>query len=102
PDDAVTALKLPAPADPPLNFASGPVATVYVGGRFGTIGSTPVTRGGAAEINLSDSGTATAWNPSPNGAADAFLPLTATDLVMGGAFDAVQGTPRGHLVETDR
>jgi hypothetical protein len=101
PDDSVTALKLRTAYDPYVE-PPGALPTVYVGGRFSTIGSTPVSRAGAAEINLSDGGTTTAWNPSPGGAAHALLPVSAFDLVLGGAFTTIQGTPRGHLAETDR
>jgi arylsulfatase A-like enzyme len=105
PDNIVSALRLRAQYDPPPSPIAQPdvIATIYVGGYFTTIGSTPVARSQAAEINLADTGTATGWDPSlSRAAAWALLPLTDTDIVLGGGFDGVQGTPRSRLAETDR
>jgi arylsulfatase A-like enzyme len=104
PDNTVTALKLNANYDSPTALTQkGPLPTIYVGGAFTTIGKTPVPRSRAAEINLADDGEATPWNPSLTEAGShAFAPIGSNALVIGGAFDRVQGISRSRLAETDR
>ena len=104
PNGTVTSLRLREPYDPPGSQGDR-LATLYVGGNFTSIGGEP--RNKAAEINLSDGGTATLWNPNlgTGAAAHAFLPLTATEMIMGGAFNTVGSNPPnafGRLAEVDR
>ena len=61
PNGVVTSLRLREPYDPPLSQGDR-LATLYVGGNFTSIGG--AARNKAAEINLSDGGTATAWDPN--------------------------------------
>jgi len=100
PDKRVDSLALAQKSDPPA-AQSPALATIYVGGQFTTIGSPASSRSRAAELNLADNGSATPWNPSLTGTSgQAFVPLTATDVIVGGAFDQVQGIPRSRLAET--
>ena len=109
-----------------LAFANdlGGLPTIYLGGLFSEVtytpdGGTPVTtpRSVAAELNLSDRGSPTLWNPSlgpSNGNARAVMPFhcalaswPSCTAIVGGTFSSVKtGTPseqqRLRLAETDR
>ena len=105
PNSRVDSLLMPQPFDPPPAWVSqggdGPLARMYVGGQFTTIGSPPVARSKAAELNLADNGSATTWDPSLTGAAgQAFFPIADTEVIVGGAFHLVQGNLRSRLAET--
>jgi arylsulfatase A-like enzyme len=89
--------------------------TIYVGGQFDNIGSPRVPRKNAAQINLSDGGSTTDWDPSVTlGMQQAtvfsmrpLLPVcTTTDfrgcnVFVGGSFSDVGGLPRSWIAETD-
>jgi arylsulfatase A-like enzyme len=109
------------------NGTLGGLPTIYAGGAFTQIGAPrSATRRGAAEINLSDDGSATSWDPSVGfaggalGQANAFVPFhcsavftgtpslePACTTIVGGAFDTMKvgGSPtisRSRIGETDR
>ena len=69
----------------------GPTVSWLVGGAFTTIGGQSRTY--LAEINTA--GTATAWNPAPNGIV--YDIQEHTNVYVGGAFTTVGGQPRNHI-----
>ena len=76
----------------------GGLPSVYVGGQFTTAGSPPTPRNYAAEINITDNGSVTAWNPSPSNYPVAFYPMGCTlrcTVLLAGAFNqlATGGSP---------
>jgi hypothetical protein len=103
----------------------GRLPTVYAGGSFTQIGTPAAPRNRAAEVNLSDDGSVTSWDPSLGSAAGtssqalAFMPFHCSwafaaslsreppcTVVVGGAFDTMKfGTTaaatRNRLAETD-
>jgi arylsulfatase A-like enzyme len=96
PDNAVLSLR--------IRRASSILPTIYVGGQFGTIGVPPVARSRAAEVNISDEGSVTSWNPSLTttgsaaGSARDLLPLScdvspdpSCAAIVAGAFTSMNG-----------
>jgi arylsulfatase A-like enzyme len=87
----------------------GGLPTVYAGGTFTTIGLPPAARNRAAEINITDDGSPTAWDPSPANWPQAFYALGCTlrcTVILGGAFTSLESTSgspvsRGRLADTD-
>jgi hypothetical protein len=87
----------------------GGLASIYVGGLFTTIGNPPAARNRAAEINIVDNGSATAWDPSPSNYPLSFYAFGCTlrcTVLLGGAFDQVASTggspvTRKKLADTD-
>ena len=65
---------------------------LFVGGEFETIGGRP--RRYLAELDVADAA-ATRWDPAPNEAVSVFaVPPSARELVVGGAFDRIDGARR--------
>jgi arylsulfatase A-like enzyme len=87
----------------------GGLPAVYVGGLFTTIGNPAAARNKAAEVNITDNGSVTAWDPSPSNYPLSFLALGCTlrcTVVLGGAFDELASTggspvARKRLADTD-
>jgi hypothetical protein len=111
PDKAVLSLRI-------KRAPGGALPTIYVGGKFGTIGTPPVARSRAAEVNLSDGGSATSWNPSLStteasaGSGRDVLPLScdvspdpSCSAIVAGTFTAMNGAggpvPRDRLAQAD-
>jgi arylsulfatase A-like enzyme len=101
PNGAVTSLV--------VNQKVSGLPTIYVGGSFTTIGQPTVNRGRAAEINIADNGSATAWDPSPSASPYSFQPfdcLTRCSTILGGSFatlkaDSASPVTRSRLAEVD-
>ncbi len=72
-------------------------ATVYVGGRFTTIGSQP--RNYIAALDAT-TGLATAWNPNADSEIFA-LALSGTTVYVGGRFTTIGGQPRNYIAALD-
>lgn len=70
--------------------------TTYLGGSFTAINGTQ--RLGAAALGAN---ALTAFDPSPGARVWALAPTSGGSLLIGGEFDALAGTPRGHLAEVD-
>jgi hypothetical protein len=87
----------------------GGLPAVYVGGLFTTIGNPPAARSKAAEVNITDNGTVTAWDPSPSNYPLSFYPqgcIYRCTTLLGGAFDQLASTggspvARKKLADTD-
>lgn len=80
-----------------LQLGSG---VLYVAGQFDTAGTNRVLRRNAAALRLA-TGTATAWDPRPNGSVAALASDGAT-VWLGGDFTAVgPSTPRSMLAAVD-
>jgi hypothetical protein len=73
--------------------------TVYVGGRFTTLGGGILGRRGLAAVDPG-SGVPTAWNPNPNNDVTALKAQGAT-VVAGGRFDAIGTVPRQGIAVLD-
>jgi arylsulfatase A-like enzyme len=93
--------------------AAAQLPTVLVGGGFTHIGkplpgSGQPARSKAAELDASDEGFATPWDPSlstgspTGGAAYDILPITTSSTIVGGSFSKVGTVDRGRLAEVDR
>jgi arylsulfatase A-like enzyme len=119
PNGAVNALRY-------KNGTLGGLPTIFVGGAFTQIGSPQSARRAAAEVNLSDDGSTTSWDPSlgfasgSSSQANAFIPFhcsaiftgtpslePACTTIVGGAFDRMKfgGSPaitRSRIGEADR
>jgi hypothetical protein len=76
-------------------LVSGP--TVYVGGRFATIGGQP--RNHIAALDEA-TGLATGWDPNANGDVYA-LAVSGSTVYVGGDFTTIGGQPRNHIAALD-
>jgi len=72
-------------------------STVYVGGRFTTIGGQ--TRNGMAGLDAA-TGQVTAWNPNANSSVFA-LAVSSSTVYVGGAFTRIGGQMRRYFAEFD-
>ena len=72
-------------------------STVYVGGQFGSVGGQPRTNLAAVDTTT---GTATDWNPNPDGPISA-LAASGSTMFVGGSFTSIAGQPRNNLAALD-
>ena len=72
--------------------------TVYAGGNFTAIGGEP--RNYIAALDASATGTATAWNPDPNGTVWSFA-IDGATIYVGGDFVSIGGETRDHIAALD-
>ena len=75
--------------------------TVYVGGRFDSIGGQP--RNNIAALDAT-TGSATAWNPNANGYGNIYvnsLAVSGTTVYVGGLFDSIGGQLRSSMAALD-
>ncbi|HVU33096.1 MAG TPA: delta-60 repeat domain-containing protein [Opitutaceae bacterium] len=71
-----------------------PTGLLLVGGSFGTIGGLPLKN--LAQLN-GDGSVNAGFQPNPNGAINAVLPLPDGRYVVGGSFTSISGSSRGGL-----
>jgi arylsulfatase A-like enzyme len=107
PDGIVEGLATTAPLGEAL-------PTLYVGGRFSNIGSPQKARNRAAQVNISDTGSVTDWDPAPgfpssptSGSVYAFLDPGCTTVdargcstILGGAFRYLRATSQSPILRS--